>query len=120
METLYSRIGPVKLRELVDRFYDLVFNESEIAFLFTTNKSVIRDKQYKFLTKFLGGPQLYIMDYGHPKMRMRHAPHRIDEAARIEWLRCMKKAISEMDFEEDLAEALYNCFPPIAQHMQNS
>lgn len=72
-----------------------------------------------FLTQFLGGPQLYNEQYGHPRMRMRHMPHRIDEAAKNEWLRCMRQAINEMDFTPELADALYNCFPRVADHMQN-
>lgn len=119
METLYTKIGPENLKQLVDTFYDLVFNDSTISHLFTTDQSTIRDKQYRFLTQFLGGPQLYTSEFGHPRMRMRHAPHAIDEAARIEWLRCMKQAISTMDFDPELGEALYNCFPRVAAHMQN-
>lgn len=119
METLYSKIGPESLKLLVDTFYDIIFNDSSIAHLFTNDQSTIRDKQYRFLTQFLGGPQLYTSEYGHPRMRMRHAPHAIDEAARIEWLRCMKLAISKMDFDPELGEALYNCFPRVAAHMQN-
>ena len=116
---MYSKIEPENLRKLVNSFYDRVFNESTISHLFQTDKSVIRDKQYRFLTQFLGGPQLYTSEHGHPRMRIRHGPHAIDEAARIEWLHCMKLAISEMEFEPSLADALYNCFPPVAQHMQN-
>ncbi len=119
MDTLYSKIGPASLKKLVNTFYDIVFDESSISHLFTNEKSSIRDKQYRFLTQFLGGPQLYTSEYGQPKMRMRHAPHAIDETARIEWLRCMKLAISKMDFEPELGEALYNCFPRVAAHMQN-
>ncbi len=119
METLYSRIGPKRLRALVDRFYDIVFFDSEISHLFKNDKSRIRDKQYRFLTQFLGGPGLYSDVYGHPRMRARHLPHPIGEKERDEWLRCMKKAIDEMNFEEDLGEALYNCFPRVANHMMN-
>ncbi len=118
MDTLYTKIGPEKLRKLVDRFYDLVFT-SEIQHLFTTDKDIVREKQYNFLTQFLGGPQLYSEKYGPPRMKMRHLPHAIDEKAKIEWLRCMKMAIDEMGFNDDLAEALYNCFPKLANHMQN-
>lgn len=119
MENLYSKIGPVRLKELVDRFYDLIFNESEISHLFKNDPSEIRDKQYKFLTQFLGGPQLYSNEYGHPKMRMRHLPHAIDEDARIEWLRCMRQAIDDMNFEDDLGDVLFSVFPRVAAHMQN-
>lgn len=119
MTTLYAKIGPKKLREIVDRFYDLVFEESEIKHLFKTDKSLIRDKQYQFLTQFLGGPQIYTQHHGHPRMRIRHLPHAIDDAAKTEWLRCMKQSIYENIEDKELAEALYNCFPMIAQHMVN-
>ena len=120
MQTLYTKIGPEKLKAIVDRFYDRVFEKSKISHLFKTDKSVIRDKQYQFLTQFLGGPQLYSETYGHPRMRMRHAPHVIDNAAKEEWLRCMRIAIDEIIDDSDLADALYNCFPQVASHMVNS
>ena len=120
MQTLYAKIGPEKLKQIVDRFYDIVFNDSKISHLFDTDKSLIRDKQYQFLTQFLGGPQLYSNSYGHPRMRMRHAPHVIDNDAKDEWLRCMKIAINEKIDDPELADALYNCFPKVAQHMVNS
>jgi hemoglobin len=119
MDTLYTRIGPKLLRKVVDRFYDIVFEESTIKHLFNTAETQIRDKQYMFLTQFLGGPQLYSQEYGHPKMRMRHLPHAIDSAAKDEWLRCMKKAIEETMEDRELGDALYNCFPQVAQHMMN-
>lgn len=120
METIYSKIGPERLRRLVDQFYDIVLNDSAIAHLFRTDEKIIRDKQFKFLTQFLGGPPIYNMEYGHPRMRMRHLPHRIDEAARVEWLRCMRKAIDQMDFDPEFSETLYNCFPKLAAHMKNT
>ena len=52
-------------------------------------------------------------------MKLRHMPHSIDESARIEWLRCMRRAIDEMDFEPELGDELYNYFPKLAAHMQN-
>lgn len=120
METLYNRIGAEKLREIVDLFYDIVFEDSKIKHLFNTEKTQIREKQYKFLTQFLGGPQLYTAEYGHPKMRLRHLPHKIDGAARNEWLRCMRLAIDKSGIEKELGDALYNCFPAVASHMVNS
>lgn len=119
MDTLYSKIGPEELKKIIDRFYDLVFNESSISHLFQTDKDLIKRKQYMFLTQFLGGPQIYSAEYGHPRMRMRHLPHAIDDAARVEWLRCMRLAINESNLDNDLKDALYNCFPQVAQHMVN-
>lgn len=119
METLYSQIGSERLRVLVNTFYDLVFNESTIAHLFKSGDESIREKQYLFLTQFLGGPPLYSDAYGHPQMKMRHLPHAIGENEKNEWLRCMKLAIEKMDFDDKLQVALYNCFPRVAEHMRN-
>lgn len=119
METLYIKIGEKRLRRLVDTFYDIIFNESTISHLFHNGDSSIRDKQFLFLSQFLGGPPLYSNKYGHPKMKMRHLPHPIGESEKVEWLRCMKLAIEKMNFEGDLGDALYNCFPRVAEHMRN-
>ncbi|GAB5418328.1 MAG: truncated hemoglobin YjbI [Crocinitomicaceae bacterium] len=119
MESIYSKIGPKKLRAIVDTFYDLAFNNEVIGHLFQTDKSLIRDKQYQFLTQFLGGPNLYSASYGRPKMRMRHLPHAINEEAMHEWLRLMRLAIFENIEDQSLAESLYSCFPKLAAHMVN-
>lgn len=119
METLYFKIGEDKLRELVNTFYDIIFNESTISHLFQTSQEVIREKQFLFLTQFLGGPQLYSAKYGHPRMKMRHLSHPIGENEMLEWLRCMKMAIQKMKFSDELSEGLYNCFPRVAEHMRN-
>lgn len=120
METLYSKIGPEKLRCLVDAFYDLVLTESSIRHLFDIERTDIREKQYLFLTQFLGGPSLYTEKYGAPQMRQRHLPHVVDLSARDEWLRCMRQAIDSCFEDEELAETLYQCFPPVANHMVNT
>src|SRR5690606_11506435 len=118
--TLFEKIGEKKLRLIVKSFYSRVFKSEVIGSLFKTDKELIMEKQFEFLTQFLGGPQLYSQKYGHPKMRMRHLPHAIDESAKMEWLKCMHEAIHEViSDDEELASALYQCFPPIAQHMVN-
>lgn len=119
MDTIYSRIGPERLQLLVDRFYDRVFFDSTISHLFKTDKSQIKDKQFRFLTQFLGGPLLYAEKYGPPKMRARHLPHAIGQVEKNEWLRCMRESIDSMQFEDDLGDILYACFPQVAEHMVN-
>ncbi|MEX1001544.1 MAG: globin [Crocinitomicaceae bacterium] len=120
MKTIYEKLGDERLKQLVDAFYERVFQSEVIGPLFNqTDKDVIKDKQFCFLTQFLGGPQRYFEKYGNPKMRMRHLPHPIDETAKNEWLRLMKEAINTLDWDEDNKEILYNCFPTLASHMQN-
>ncbi|MEN9999468.1 MAG: hypothetical protein RI922_2458 [Bacteroidota bacterium] len=121
MDTLYDRIGPDKLKQLVDAFYNFVFANEKIAPLFQNDKEEIKEKQFLFLTQFLGGPSVYSERFGHPKMRARHLPHKITLEAKEEWLKCMRMAIDTLDqLDDQLKVELYVCFPQVAQHMVNT
>ncbi len=121
MDTLYNRIGSDNLKQLLDAFYDFVFANEKIAPLFQNDKNEIKEKQFLFLTQFLGGPAIYSERFGHPKMRARHLPHNITLEAKEEWLKCMRMAIDTLDqMDDDLKVELYMCFPQVAQHMVNS
>ena len=121
MQTMYQKLGDERLSLLIEAFYARVFKSEIIGPLFLkTPIEIIKDKQYCFLTQYLGGPLRYFEKYGNPKMRLRHAPHKIDEAAKDEWLKLMKEAIWTLEWEEENKQALYNCFPTLAEHMMNS
>lgn len=118
--TLFDKVGQERLYAIVHSFYSKVYQSPVISHLFVGDREIIEKKQKMFLTQFLGGPKLYSDEYGHPRMRMRHLPFAIDNAAKDEWLKLMRASIYEHIKEEDLAETLYNCFPKVAQHMRNS
>ncbi len=120
-QSLYERIGGEKaLNSLLDRFYDLVYAHELIGRLFTGDKELIKHKQKRFLTQFLGGPAVYTEAYGHPRMRARHMPHPITQEDAMGWLECMSGAIKEMPISEDLKDELFNRFPRTAFFMVNS
>ena len=105
---------------LLDTFYDKVFESKIIGHLFNaTDKETIKDKQFCFLSQFLGGPLRYNEKYGPPKMRVRHMPHKITPKGRDEWLKLMNDSIDTLDLAEDLKTALKGCFPRVANHMVN-
>lgn len=118
--TIYEKLGDQNLKQLVDGFYQLVEKDPTISSLFKDDFETIKHKQFLFLTQFLGGPQRYTQTFGHPKMRMRHLPHKITVEAKEAWLKCMKTAINNLPIDSNFKEVLYNCFPPVAQHMVNS
>lgn len=121
MKNFYEQIGEERLHNVINEFYQLVFSSPIISHLFANDKQLIQEKQIKFLTQFLGGPDLYSQEYGHPKMRMRHLPHAIDQTAKEEWLRCMHEAIRKVFHDDiELGSSFYAIFPPIANHMVNS
>lgn len=121
METsLYERLGAENLRMMVDRFYDLVFENEQISHLFKTDKALIKEKQRLFLTQFLGGPPLYSEQYGHPRLRARHIPHAIHEQDAVAWLACMSAAITSLSVDEALKDEIFKRFIPTAMFMVNT
>lgn len=120
MQTIYERLGADNLELMVENFYDLVMQNETIAPLFKTDIDEVKRKQFMFLTQFFGGPSLYAGEFGHPRMRMRHMPHKIDESAAIEWLLCMKGAIMKLPIEEKFQNEIFQKFPQVAAHMMNS
>lgn len=120
MKSFYELLGEQNIRQLVAEFYARVFVNEKIKPLFQNDQKIIEEKQYLFLTQFLGGPQIYSEIHGHPRMRMRHMPHKITNEAKEEWLKCMKAAIETLPIEEHLKHELYNVFPKLAEHMVNA
>lgn len=120
MNTIYDRLGDNNLQLLVTYFYDAVFNDPRINHLFKTDKELVKQKQYQFLTQFLGGPARYSEVYGHPRMRMRHLPHQITQDAAYAWLENMALAISKLDIDEAFKDEIFSRFPQVAAHMVNS
>jgi hemoglobin len=72
-----------------------------------------------FLSGWLGGPDLYTEKYGHPRLRARHLPFRIGERERDQWMLCMRKALFDMNLDNDLRKTLEDLFARTADHMRN-
>jgi hemoglobin len=117
--TLYERLGEENINLLVDRFYDLVFENEQISRLFKTDKSLIKKKQRMFLTQFFGGPPLYSNQYGHPQLRARHLPHPINDDDAVAWLQCMSAAVHSLSIDATLKDELMKRFIPTAMFMVN-
>lgn len=117
--SIYERLGAERLQRLVDTFYDIVLKDVRINHLFNSDMHTVREKQFKFLSQFLGGPSLYSSEYGHPRMRMRHMPHNITADAAYAWLECMSQAVQSIDIDRQLQEDLFARFPQVAAHMVN-
>lgn len=91
---LYAQMGEQNIFRMSEDFYQRL-GESAIADMFPTDLVAASRKQAAFLVGILGGPPLYQQRYGPPRMRARHFPFAIDEAARNEWLRCFRETLDE-------------------------
>lgn len=119
----YDMLGGADgVRRLVDRFYDLMDELPEaweLRKMHPQDLQTSRDKLFKFLSGWLGGPGLYEAEYGHPRLRARHLPFPIDTLMRDQWLMCMNIALDEQVDNELLKTQLKSAFARVADHMRN-
>jgi hemoglobin len=114
--------GAAVVRQLVDRFYDIMASDPRAATIHAMHapdSALIRDKFFDFLSGWLGGPQLFIEKYGHPRLRMRHIHFAIGEAERDQWLSCMFQAMADIKMPDELREHLEQAFFKTADFMRN-
>jgi hemoglobin len=74
-----------------------------------------------FLEQYWGGPTTYSDERGHPRLRMRHAPFKVNPDARDRWLAHMRVAVDGLglaplhqaqlwDYLERAAHSMLNTF----------
>ena len=114
--------GEERVKALTERFYDLMDLEPGYTALRAahgTDLTHARQRLFMFLCGWLGGPQHYTEQFGHPRLRMRHMPFAIGILERDQWLACMDQAMAETDVPADLRERLKNSFFQTADWMRN-
>jgi hemoglobin len=114
--------GEPAVRALVDRFYDLMDLEPAYAGIRSLHPTTLdgsRDKLFWFLCGWLGGPDLYIQRFGHPRLRARHLPFEIGIAERDQWMACMVQAMGEEGVSAELSDRLTRSFFGTADWMRN-
>ena len=114
--------GEAAVRQLVDRFYDVMDLEPRFAALRALHPSALdgsRDKLFWFLCGWLGGPGHYEERFGHPRLRARHLPFPIGVKERDDWLACMGQAMGEEGVPVALRERLHEAFFNTADWMRN-
>ncbi len=122
-KTHYELIGGAqKIRALVTRFYELMDGLPEaygIRKMHAEDLQSANDKLFKFLSGWMGGPQLFVEEYGHPMLRRRHLPFSIGDAERDQWMLCMNQALNDVVEDAALRHELSEAFTKVADHMRN-
>jgi hemoglobin len=114
--------GEERVKALTERFYDLMDLEPGYTALRAAhgpNLDNARQRLFWFLCGWLGGPQHYTEQFGHPRLRMRHMPFAIGILERDQWLACMDQAMGETGVPASLRERLKNSFFQTADWMRN-
>ncbi|MDQ3368411.1 MAG: group II truncated hemoglobin [Myxococcota bacterium] len=125
-ETPFAQLGGTeRVQVLAERFYDIMSDrEPALAQLHpcTPDGRVAREPRDRFalfLIGWLGGPQHYIEQHGHPRLRMRHGRVAVDVAMRDAWIRCMAAAMDEQQITGAVRQFLDTRFAEVADFMRN-
>ncbi len=93
---VFSAVGEEGFARLVAAFYRQVPGDDVLGPMYPKHDLAAAEQRLRdFLIYRFGGPQRYIEDRGHPRLRMRHLPFDITQAARDRWMQCMDNALQE-------------------------
>jgi hemoglobin len=126
MDNPFQEIGGrAAVLALVERFYDLMEqSEPALAALHELDAAGKvsrrnRDRFGSFLVGWLGGPDDYVREHGHPRLRMRHGRVPVDIAMRDAWVRCMSAAMDASDLPPPVRVFLRERFAEVANFLRN-
>lgn len=121
--TTYEKIGgEATVGKLCDRFYELMNTIPQFAELRAMHPESLqgsRDKLFMFLSGWMGGPDLFVEKFGHPRLRGRHMPFAIGIQERDQWVACMALAMEDVGLSEDIRKVLLHNFFNTADFMRN-
>ena len=126
-KSLYEIAGPDFFIRLVDIFYDGIETDQVLLPLYpeVSETTGARQRLALFLIQYWGGPDTYMQERGHPRLRMRHNPFVIGALERDHWLMHMASAIEqtipEIDetYREHVTTQLANYMVNAAEAMRN-
>jgi hemoglobin len=121
---IYDRIGgDVAIDRLVEAFYgnmDALPDAGTIRAMHGPHLDEIKRVLKRYLSEWTGGPKLYSPEKGHPRLRQRHMPFPIDNAARDAWMACMVKALDDVLGDTPARQELQENMRKLADWMRNS
>lgn len=92
--SVHDVVGSDFFVEVVERFYAGVADDAVLRPMYPADLAGATARLAMFLVQYWGGPATYSEHRGHPRLRMRHMPYRVDTAARDAWLRHMRAALA--------------------------
>ncbi|MCZ7414262.1 MULTISPECIES: globin [unclassified Streptomyces] len=121
-QTFFEQVGGEEtFRRLAKRFYEGVAEDELLRPMYPEEDlGPAEERLALFLMQYWGGPRTYSEHRGHPRLRMRHAPFRVDRAAHDAWLRHMRDAVDSLDLPAELEKQLWNYLVYAANSMINT
>ena len=117
---VYDLLGEEKLAAIVAAFYRRVPGDDVLGPMYPEHDWEGAEHRLRtFLVYRFGGPQTYLKERGHPRLRMRHMPFVVDERARDRWMSLMMAAVDEVGVAPEHREYLETFLGDIATFLRN-
>jgi hemoglobin len=119
-EQVFSIVGEAGFIRLIAAFYRQVFDDDILGPMYPKEDREGAEQRLRdFLIYRFGGSQRYIEQRGHPRLRMRHARFRINQAARDRWMLLMGNAFAETALPEAAEQFLRTFLEQMSTFMIN-
>ena len=119
-QDIYGLVGDEGFSRLCRAFYEQIPSDPILGPMYPADDLEGAEQRLReFLIYRFGGPPKYIEKRGHPRLRMRHAPFKIDRAARDRWMEIMGRAIDQADIDQQAADLLLRFFDAMATFLIN-
>jgi len=118
---IYKQIGEDGFERLVAAFYKQVPGDDILGVMYPKEDLQGAEQRLKdFLVGRFGGPPRYMEQRGHPRLRMRHMPFKLDQRARDRWVQLMDKALDEAKLPKESEDFLRGFFHHMATFLMNT
>jgi hemoglobin len=118
---IYKQIGEEGFERLVAAFYRQVPGDDILGPMYPHDDLHGAEQRLRdFLVGRFGGPQRYMEQRGHPRLRMRHMPFKLNQMARDRWVQLMDTALDEVQLPKDSADLLRGFFRHMATFLMNT
>ena len=119
-DEVYAVVGEEGFARLAAAFYKQIPGDPILGPMYPQHDLAGAEERLRdFLVFRFGGPGRYIENRGHPRLRMRHAPFPISQAARDRWVAIMNRALEESAIQEPASGILRAFFEQVATFLIN-
>ena len=118
--SVFDLIGEQGFARLIKAFYAQVPDDDVLGPMYPKGDLDRAEERLRdFLVYRFGGPPRYIVQRGHPRLRMRHVPFVIDQRARDRWIQLMERAFEEAELPQPALDVLRPFLSQTATFMIN-
>jgi hemoglobin len=120
-QDVYGLIGEEAIARVVAAFYRRVPGDEVLGPMYPPEDLEGAERRLRdFLIYRFGGPQRYIEERGHPRLRARHGRFPIDVRARDRWMELMSEAIAEVGVPAQAESVMRTFLDGIATFLINT